>query len=65
MACELHVYNAETKKRQCYVCDEDNASRMVENDHAAKATGEYADTSGKKFTVDWTKERLVSFKRGN
>ena len=65
MACELHVYNTETRKRQRYVCDEDNASRMVENDHAAKAAGKYTDTSGKEFAVDWTKERLVSFKRGS
>lgn len=65
MACELCVYNLDTKKKQRFVCDEDNAGRMVENDHAAKATGEYADTSGKKFAIDWTKERLVAFKRGN
>lgn len=64
MACELKVWNTESKKKQQYVCDEDNAGRMVENDHAAKGPGEYTDTSGKKFTVDWTKERLVSFKRG-
>jgi hypothetical protein len=38
---------------------------MVENDFAAKGTGEYTDTSGKKFVVDWTKQRLVGFKRGN
>jgi hypothetical protein len=65
MTCELRVYNLETKKKQSFVCDEDNAGRMVENDHAAKASAEYADASGKKFTVDWTKERLVSFRRGN
>lgn len=65
MACELQVYNTETKTKQAYVCDEDNAGRMVENDFAAKGTGEYTDTSGKKFVVDWTKQRLVGFKRGN
>jgi len=64
MACELWVYNTETKKKQRFVCDEDNTGRIVENDHAAKGTGEYTDTGGKKFSVDWTKERLVSFKRG-
>jgi hypothetical protein len=65
MACELHVYNTETRQKQRFVCDEDNAGRMVENDYAAKGSGEYTDTSGRKFTVDWTKERLVSFKRDN
>ncbi len=65
MACELHVYNTETRKKQRFVCDEDNAGRMVENDFAAKGSAEYVDTSGRKFSIDWTKERLVSFKRGN
>ncbi|NLE59644.1 MAG: hypothetical protein GX616_14890 [Planctomycetes bacterium] len=65
MACELKVFNTETKAKQAYLCDEDNAGRMVENDFAAKGTGEYTDTSGKKFVIDWTKHRLVAFKRGD
>jgi hypothetical protein len=64
MACELSVYNTETKTKQLYVCDEDNAAKMVENDHAASASGQYTDVKGNSFTVDWKKQRLVSFKRG-
>ncbi len=65
MACELSVFNTETKTKQAYVCDEDNAGKMVEHDHAASAAAEYTDVKGKKFTIDWKKQRLVGFQRGN
>jgi len=64
MACHLVICDPAAKSRQSYTCDEDNSSRIVEDDHAASATGEYADTAGKKFSVDWTKQRLIGFKRG-
>ncbi len=63
MACQLAVYNTQTKVKNQYTCDEQNASKVVEDDHAAKATGQYTDTSGKSFSVDWTQCRLVSFNR--
>lgn len=63
MACQMVVYNPQTKSRAQYVCDEQNTTRVVEDDHAAKTTGQYTDVSGKAFSVDWTQYRLVSFSR--
>ena len=63
MACRLCICDPEAHTRQEYVCDEGNASRVVEDDHAASASGEYTDTAGKKFNVDWTKLRLIGFRR--
>jgi len=36
---------------------------LVSDDHAAKGPGEYTDVNGKKFSVDWTKARLIGFNR--
>jgi hypothetical protein len=63
MACELTIWNTEDKSKRMVVCDEENAGKIVEDDHAAKGGGDYADTSGASFAVDWTKCRLVKFNR--
>lgn len=63
MACHLAIYDPEAGNKQTYVCDEENAGKIVEDDHAASQSGEYGDVEGNKFQVDWTKQRLVSFKR--
>ncbi len=63
MPCYLVVYNPQTRVRSEYTCDEDTTTRVVEDDHAAGAAGEYTDVSGQSFRVDWTQSRLVSFLR--
>jgi hypothetical protein len=63
MPCTLVIYEPETKARQTRVCDEASAERLVSDDHAAKAVGEYTDVNGGKFSVDWTKNRLIGFAR--
>jgi hypothetical protein len=63
MPCHLVVYHSDSRTRNEYVCDEENTSRVVEDDHAAKGAGEYTDVSGNQFTVDWTQSRLVGFVR--
>lgn len=63
MACDLTIWNTEDKSKRVVQCDEDNTTKVIEDDHAAKATGEYTDTAGKTFSVDWTKQRLVKFNR--
>jgi hypothetical protein len=63
MPCDLLVYNPQTKDKKTYICDEANTERLVSDDHAAKATGEYVDTSGQAFSVDWTVSRLIGFTR--
>lgn len=63
MACHLVICDPAAHTRTEYTCDEDNAGRIVQDDYAANASGEYSDTSGKSFSVDWTKLRLIAFKR--
>jgi hypothetical protein len=63
MACQLTIYDPVSKKRDQYTCDEENAGRVVVDDHAAAAAGQYQDVSGKAFQVDWKQSRLVSFAR--
>lgn len=63
MSCHLVVYETDTKSKHTYACDEANTERLVADDHAAKASGEYTDVNGTKFNVDWTKSRLISFAR--
>ncbi len=63
MACELTVWDTQSKKKTSRVCDDENASKVIVDDHAARATGQYADASGKAFSVDWTKCRLIRFNR--
>lgn len=63
MACELVVYEPRTKQRQTYTCDEENLTRIVEDDHAAQKAGDYKDVNGRSFHVDWTTARLVSLAR--
>jgi len=63
MPCQLVVYDPDAKSKQTYVCDEANTERLVGDDHAAKGPGEYTDVTGRKFTVDWTKKRLIGFAR--
>jgi len=63
MPCHLVVYHPESKKRDEYDCDEENTTRAVEDDHAAKGAGEYTDIHGQAFRVDWTQHRLVGFTR--
>ncbi len=63
MPCTLVVYDPDTKAKQTHVCDEPNTERLVSDDHAAKGKGEYTDVNGRQFSVDWTKNRLISFSR--
>ncbi len=63
MACHLSIYDPGAKTQKPYVCDEDNTARVMQDDHAAGATGEYTDVDGNAFSIDWTKQRLVGFRR--
>ena len=63
MPCHVVVYDADKKAKNTYACDEANTERLVTDDHAAKGPGEYTDVNGRKFSVDWTKARLISFAR--
>lgn len=63
MACDLTIWNSGTKEKKSVVCDEEISAKIIEDDHAARATGTYSDISGAKFTVDWTQNRLVRFAR--
>ena len=63
MPCHLVVYEPDTKSKKTYACDEANTERLVTDDHAAKGPGEYTDVNGHKFSVDWTKARLIGFSR--
>jgi len=63
MPCNLVVYEPDTKSKKTYTCDEANTERLVGDDHAAKGPAEYTDVNGRKFSVDWTKARLISFSR--
>lgn len=63
MPCDLTVWDPESKVKTTLVCDEENAGRIVTDEHAAKSTGEYLDTSGNKHRFDWTRCRLVRFDR--
>lgn len=63
MACELTVWNRQTGQKQVFTCDEDNAGKIIEQEHAGHGTGRYTDVAGKSFEVDWTKSRLIRFVR--
>jgi hypothetical protein len=63
MPCYLTVYDLQAKTKQTYTCDEDNAARVIEDEHTAGGSGEYADVQGKPFKADWTRHRLIAFKR--
>lgn len=63
MACTLTIWNTQTKQKNVVVCDEDSVLKIVQDDHAARGAGDYVDTKGAKFSVDWTKCRLVRFAR--
>lgn len=63
MPCHLVTFDPQTRTRTEYDCDEPNTAKVVEDDHAGKATGTYSDLSGKSFQVDWSRIRLVSFTR--
>ncbi len=63
MPCHVVVFETATRTRSEHTCDEENTARIVEDDHAAKSTGEYRDLAGETFAVDWTRSRLVSFQR--
>ena len=63
MACHLTVWSRESGQCQSYVCDEENTSKIIEDDHASKSKGTYTDKSGNPVTVDWTQCRLVYFTR--
>lgn len=63
MPCEVVVYDTKSKAKTQYVLDEDNTTRLVEDDRAASKSGEYTDASGKSFSVDWTQYRLIRFAR--
>lgn len=63
MPCHLTIYDPQTKVRREYNCDEDNTSRVVEDDHAARGSGQYTALDGQTFEVDWTASRLIGFAR--
>ncbi len=63
MPCHLVVYDPDTKSKKTYICDEANTERLVSDEHAAKGPGEYTDVKGQKFSLNWTKARLVGFAR--
>ncbi len=63
MPCTLTVYNTASGDKRRYVCDEDNTSRVVEDDHAAAGSGAYTAVDGGAFSVDWTQCRLIGFVR--
>lgn len=63
MPCHLTVYDPAGPSKQTWVCDEANTERVVGDDHAAAGSGEYTDVSGRRFTVDWTRCRLIGFVR--
>ena len=63
MACTMTVYDATSNAKNKYVCDEDTTTRVVEDEFAGSATGEYTGTDGKNFSVNWQNCRLVAFSR--
>ena len=63
MPCHLVVYDRQAKTTTQRVCDEDNTTRVVEEDHAGTATGAYTDVNDQRFSIDWTKCQLVGFHR--
>ena len=65
MACHLSIWDTENKTRQEVAFDEDNTTRVIEDEHAGVADGLYADADGNNFKADWTKLRLVAFRRDN
>ncbi len=63
MACRITVWDAKSGRKQGYTCDEENVGRIVEDEHARGKTGQYVDTGGKSFSVDWAACRLINFQR--
>lgn len=63
MACNLTIWDAAGKSKTVVSCDEENAGKIIVDDHAAKASNQYTDVSGKGFSVDWSKCRLIRFDR--
>jgi hypothetical protein len=63
MACTLTVFDTESRAKNTYVCDEDQTARIIEDEHAAAGRGQYTDTGGQSFDVDWTRQRLIRFNR--
>jgi hypothetical protein len=63
MPCDLTVFDTQARTKTVYRCDEGTTSRLVEDDHAAKATGEYTNVAGNRFSIDWTTCRLIGFSR--
>ena len=63
MPCHLTVYDPDASTKQTYTCDEENTERVITDEHAATGSGEYTDVDGNTFKADWTKQRLVAFKR--
>jgi hypothetical protein len=63
MACDLTIWDTATKSKKVVVCDEENAGKIIVDEHAARAPGQYRDAAGQAFTADWTKCRLIGFCR--
>ncbi len=63
MACELTLWDSTRKTKTTVVCDEENAAKVIADEHAAKASGQYVDVEGKTFSADWTTCRLIRFNR--
>jgi hypothetical protein len=63
MACDLTIWDTAGKSKKTVVCDEENAGRIIVDDHAARGAGQYVDAAKQPFTVDWTKCRLIRFAR--
>ncbi len=63
MVCDLTIWDSASKTKMKVQCDEDTASKVIVEEHAGKGAGQYTDLSGKPFSADWTKCRLVAFAR--
>jgi hypothetical protein len=63
MPCDLKIWDSAAKSKTAILCDEENAAKIVADEHAGKATGQYSDVAGKSASFDWTKCRLVKFAR--
>jgi len=63
MACRITVWDRKSGQKQQYVCDEENVGRIIEDEHAGAKTGQYTDTQGQTFSVDWSTCRLINFQR--
>ena len=63
MACEITLWNSKTGKKQTFTCDEENAAKLVEDEHGGSGSGKYKDVKGSAVSADWSTWRLIKFSR--